>query len=275
MLVTCIEYHRARGEKETEAMLYHAGRKWFTSFSYYIKKEEAAAYGKAPKDLNDQFATWLRSWIEPKFSVRKNEHIGHWLVWLEEIGSDIFSLWIRGLKTEVDRRNNLYVQLGKSIIKEEQKKLVDLILEFKNDGDEAELSKLAYYLTDTSPNLAFLLYKHALEIEGKNGYKHKGGNFFIAAQNILHVALNYYPEGRTVALELAVPWGHRHPAIFHNAACIAAKMNKKEEALFYVECAVKYNYIELKLLFEDSDLDSIKNEERFKELVKNKSIVYN
>lgn len=60
----------------------------------------------------------------------------------------------------------------------------------------------------------------------------------------------------------------KNPMVYYNKACTLAKMGKKEEALTTLEKAVETGYRDYKWMEKDGDMSTLRDEERYKALVK-------
>lgn len=69
------------------------------------------------------------------------------------------------------------------------------------------------------------------------------------------------------AFSHAIGLGHRQPTCMYNVACGYALLNDKENALFWLDRALGSGFDQVSLLREDSDLDSLRSDQRFKDMV--------
>lgn len=65
----------------------------------------------------------------------------------------------------------------------------------------------------------------------------------------------------------AIGLGHRQATCMYNVACSYALLNDKENALFWLDRALGGGFDRVDLLKEDSDLDSLRSDARFKNIV--------
>ena len=75
-------------------------------------------------------------------------------------------------------------------------------------------------------------------------------------------------EGGLKLVERAVALQPDEVGVLYNAACIYATLERRDEALTYLERAVRNGYNHLAWLETDSDFDSLRDDPRFKALVK-------
>ncbi len=69
------------------------------------------------------------------------------------------------------------------------------------------------------------------------------------------------------AFSHAIGLGHRQATCMYNVACGYALLNDKENALFWLDRAFGGGFDRIDLLKEDSDLDSLRSDPRFKDIV--------
>ena len=69
------------------------------------------------------------------------------------------------------------------------------------------------------------------------------------------------------AFSHAIGLGHRQPTCMYNVACGYALLNDKENALFWLDRAFGSGFDRVDLLKDDSDLDSLRSDPRFKDIV--------
>ncbi len=67
--------------------------------------------------------------------------------------------------------------------------------------------------------------------------------------------------------EIAERAGNERPNLIYNLACIYSLAGNKKKALDYLEKAVKKGFNDLDLIKKDKDLDFIRNEKEFKEII--------
>jgi tetratricopeptide (TPR) repeat protein len=68
--------------------------------------------------------------------------------------------------------------------------------------------------------------------------------------------------------EIAEGAGNEHPNLIYNLACAYSLARNKKKALDYLGQAVKKGFNDLELLKKDKDLDFIRNEKKFKEIIR-------
>jgi tetratricopeptide (TPR) repeat protein len=71
-----------------------------------------------------------------------------------------------------------------------------------------------------------------------------------------------------IFLDIAVRAGNEHPNLIYNLACLYSKARNKKKALDYLQQAVKKGFNDLELIKKDKDLDFIRNEKEFKEIIR-------
>jgi Flp pilus assembly protein TadD len=100
--------------------------------------------------------------------------------------------------------------------------------------------------------------------EDKDKDNHDGEYWFSHAYS-LHQS-GHYVEAID-AFSHAIGLGHRQPTCMYNVACGYALLNDKENALFWLDRAFGSGFDRTDLLREDSDLDSLRSDSRFKDIV--------
>lgn len=138
MLLAAMKWHRAASEPLVEAMLYHAGRQWFTSFNSAFTKDAAKRFGAKPKDLSTQFFAWMGRWCAEKYwaDLTRLPSIGHWLVWFDKIGKTHIGELVGRVEAERDRRVALRDALETVTDEASAQAIVDQMLAY-SDAEEA------------------------------------------------------------------------------------------------------------------------------------------
>lgn len=75
------------------------------------------------------------------------------------------------------------------------------------------------------------------------------------------------------AFSHAIGLGHRQATCMYNVACGYALLNDKENALFWLDRALGGGFDQIDLLKEDSDLDSLRSDPRFKDIVQRAAMI--
>jgi tetratricopeptide (TPR) repeat protein len=68
--------------------------------------------------------------------------------------------------------------------------------------------------------------------------------------------------------EIALRAGSERPGLIYNLACVYSLAGNKKKALDYLRQAVKKGFNDLELIKKDKDLDLIRNEKEFKEIIR-------
>jgi tetratricopeptide (TPR) repeat protein len=68
--------------------------------------------------------------------------------------------------------------------------------------------------------------------------------------------------------DIAVRAGNERPNLIYNLACVYSLAGNKKKALNYLEQAVKKGFNDLEWIKKDKDLDFIRNEKEFKEIIR-------
>ncbi|MGD2090591.1 MAG: hypothetical protein PVH61_30745 [Candidatus Aminicenantes bacterium] len=197
-----------------------------------------------------------------------------------EAGEQLF----RGL-ADVNEFKNKALQLKNSKeFKQFQKE------EKKRDKKDAEfvrifirvMAMLKNSISADLPRLETVLRELKIRYLQKEADKSKGANKYDAAlgQRLLKdLTLNMTRQGsaylqksdyRRAALffEIALRAGNERPNLFYNLACVYSLAGNKKKALNYLEQAVKKGFNDLEWIKKDKDLDFIRNEKEFKEIIR-------
>jgi tetratricopeptide (TPR) repeat protein len=104
------------------------------------------------------------------------------------------------------------------------------------------------------------------EANNEDGDKedHDGASWFSHGYS-LHQSGHYIEA--IDAFSHAIGLGHRQATCMYNVACGYALLNDKENALFWLDRALGGGFDQINLLKEDSDLDSLRSDPRFKDIV--------
>lgn len=101
-------------------------------------------------------------------------------------------------------------------------------------------------------------------IENGDKENHDGASWFSQGYS-LHQSGHYIEA--IDAFSHAIGLGHRQATCMYNVACGYALLNDKENALFWLDRALGGGFDQINLLNEDSDLDSLRSDPRFKNIV--------
>jgi tetratricopeptide (TPR) repeat protein len=103
-------------------------------------------------------------------------------------------------------------------------------------------------------------------INSEDGDKeNQDGAFWFSHGYSLHQSGHYIEA--IDAFSHAIGLGHRQATCMYNVACGYALLNDKENALFWLDRALSGGFDQINLLKEDSDLDSLRSDPRFKSIV--------
>lgn len=100
--------------------------------------------------------------------------------------------------------------------------------------------------------------------EDRDKENHDGASWFGQGYS-LHQSGHYIEA--IDAYSHAIGLGHRQATCMYNVACSYALLNDKENALFWLDRALGGGFDRVDLLKEDSDLDSLRSDARFKNIV--------
>jgi len=186
-LLPALHYHRARRERDSEAIVYHAGRKWFgASIRHYINDAQAQRYGKPPRDLRARFASWLEHWLSAtEWNPATQVRLGHWITWFEDIGPKHVPV-AAAFIAEYERRESLRARLADARDETGARPLVEKLAP---TIDTVHAVKVHRRFCDRAPVAAFTLLEHAIANERGNGYRHSTGERVEAVISLVRATL--------------------------------------------------------------------------------------
>ena len=267
MLVTAMRYHAGRGERDIEALLYHAGMEWFTTFSYSVPKAQAKAYGARPKDLADQFMAWLERWLAGTHWIASTmTDLAHWLVWFDKIGKERCKARVEEFEAERDRRNALYAQLAEAQDEARARALVDLLAP---TATADRIAHVAHQLAQRAPLAAYELLDRAIANEGRTGFRSPRGDRVGAVVNIMYLALNQPALADKLAHVYEIARGYVLVSgynVHFNLACVACRLGKRTEALGHVARALALDFPSPQQIHDDNDLAPLRGDQVFEKL---------
>lgn len=268
MLTCAMAYHRARGDTAIEAMLYHAGRRWFTSFKHEFSPDEAASYGPRPRDLPAQFARWLESWVgttawEPIRSAR----LGHWLTWFADIGERWFPSLVAAFEHEREQRAALCEALKVAPDEAAARQLADQIMQ--RPGDPELIVRAAHGVMPRAPVVAYDLLLHAIRGERRNGYRYRDGDRVVAVVLLTYLPLNHAALADRIAEAYAIGRGYArtsNPNLHFNLACCAARLGRRDAAIGHAAHALARDFPSPRQIHDDNDLEPLRGDPQFEQI---------
>jgi hypothetical protein len=267
MLVTAMRYHRAVGEPAVEAMLYHAGMRWFTTFSYLVTKAEAEAYGPPPEDLPAQLAAWLARWIAAtEWDAATQPRLAHWLAWFDAIGKQHFAAQVAAFEAERDRRVALRERLRQVTGEAAASEIVAQLLP---TADTEDAASAFHALRAHAPVAAYELLLGALRHERREGYRFPRGYRVDAVTSLLWLPLNVpaLHERRAEAYEIGAGYELvRNAALHYNLGCIAARLGDRAAALRHVARSLALGFEPPRQLHDDESFASLRGDPEFEAL---------
>ena len=96
------------------------------------------------------------------------------------------------------------------------------------------------------------------------------GEYWFSRGYALHQADNYIEA--IDAFSRSIGLGYRQATAMYNVACGYALLNDKENALFWLDRSLAVGFDRADLLRDDSDLDPVRSDPRFKEIVQKVSV---
>jgi len=267
MLSICMRYHAARGESDVEAILYHAGMAWFTSFTYEVPKAQAKRFGARPTDFAAAFARWLERWVgHTAWDVTTQSRMGHWLVWFDTIGTQHVATQVAAFEMERDRRNALWEQLGAAMDEPSAGALVD---QLAPTADTEGACRIAAQFHQRAPLAAFALLDRAIANEHRQHYRYATGGRVNAVIMLTYLALNNAALADQLQHAYDVARGYvlvNNPALQYNLACVACRLGKRAESLGHVARALALDYAKPQQIHDDNDLASLVGDPVFEKL---------
>lgn len=267
MLSVVMRYHRARGERDVEAMLYHFGMAHFSSFSGEHTRAEAASYGKRPAALSHQVMAWFERWIgESHWTVATQPRLPHWLVWFDKLESDAVALRRAEFRAENTRRGALYEELMAAPDEAAARPLVEQLAPTADTDIAVRVSSV---LRPRAPLGAFALLRRAISNERRTGYRYKTGERVNAVVSLAFLALNQPALAETLAdvYEIARGYSRVNNAGLHfNLACVAARLDQRDDALRAVGLALALDWPDPEQIRRDNDLVALHGDPEFEAL---------
>jgi hypothetical protein len=267
LLVTAMHYHRAAGEPAVEAMLYHAGMRWLTTFTYHVTKAETKAYGAPADDLPAQLAAWFGRWIAAtQWNPATQPRLGHWLVWFDAIGKDHFRDQIAAFEAERDRRIVLRDQLSRATGEATARSLIEQLLPTADTEDAARAFRA---LRPHAPLAAYDFLLGAIRNERCEGYRFPRGERVDAITSLLWLTLNVpaLHERRREAYDLATGYVLvRTSALHYNLGCVAAHLGERAAALRHVARALALDWAHPQQIHDVEDLANLRGDPEFEQL---------
>jgi hypothetical protein len=267
MLVTAMRYHRAAGEPAVEATLYHAGMRWFTTFTYHVTKAQAKAYGSAPEDLPERFAAWLARWVAgAEWSAAAQPRLGHWLVWFETIGEPCFPDQIAAFEAERDRRAAARARLPEAADEATARALIEQLLP---TADTEDAARAFHALRERAPVAAYDFLLGAIRNERRCGYRFPRGERVDAVTSLLWLALNVPALRERLPEAYEIGAGYvlvRNPALHGNLGCAAARLGDRAAALRHVGRALALDWEDPRQIHDDEVFASLRGDRDFEQL---------
>ena len=267
MLSTAMRYHRARGERELEALLYHFGIAHFSSFSGEHTRAEVATYGKRPAALLQQVMAWFEHWIGAShWTVATQSRLGHWLGWFDKLGVDAVGPRLAEFTAERDRRGTLYEQLMAAPDEAAARTLVEQLA----PTARTDIAVRTFHaLHPRAPLGAFDLLRRAIANERRTGFRHKTGEQVSAVVSLTFLALTQPALAETLAEVYEVARGYMgvdNAELHFNLACVAARLDRRDDALRAVARSLALDWPEPEQIRRDNDLVVLHGDAAFEAL---------
>jgi hypothetical protein len=267
MLATAMRYHAARGERDVEAMLYHAGMQWFTAFSYEVPPQHAEQYTTEPADLPQQFLAWLERWLgETHWKPAAMTNLAHWLVWFDKIGADVCAQRIAEFAAERDRRDALLLELAQAPDEVTARAFVDQLA--PAIGSEAAFRAFTTFHT-RAPLAAYQLLDRGIANDRREGFRYHTGERVNAVICLTYLALNHSALDSVLPSAYDIARGYilvKNPALHFNLACCACRLGKRTGALGHIARALELGFADPRQIQDDNDLAPLRGDPVFEKL---------
>ncbi|HEY5933955.1 MAG TPA: hypothetical protein VIU61_04955, partial [Kofleriaceae bacterium] len=265
MLRTAMRYHARADEREDEALLFHAGLAWFTTFSSGQSKSATKKYGAAPADLGARFAAWFARWLEgtPHWDLSRLTRIGHWLVWFDKLGVKDTER-VAPFIVERDRRSKLRADLEVAPDEQAARALVDQLAGVHEVDDVHWVFRKLF---GRLPVAAYHLLCDAIARENRVGYR---GNLDAETfVTFIHIVMTTPALADRLEDTFRIVRGwrlQRHANLHHNIACLANRLGHREAALEHVASALREGHADPNQLHDDADLRTLHGDPAFEQL---------
>lgn len=268
MLRAAMKWHQAASEPLVEAMLFHAGRQWFTSWNIEFTKDEAKRFGERPKDLPAQFLAWMVRWCGAKFfgDLTALPRIGHWLVWLDKIGKKLAGDLVTRIEAERDRRVELLTALEAATDEASAQTIVDKMLAF---ADAEDASAAFHKIRTVAPRAAYAFLAGTITTEGRNHYRYPRGQRVDAIVCLTWLTLNVPALADKIEEAYEIGRGYmliNNAALHFNLACCAARIDRRTDALGHVARSLALEFPNPQQIHDDNDLEPLRGDPAFEQI---------
>ncbi|MEZ4362761.1 MAG: hypothetical protein R3B48_21400 [Kofleriaceae bacterium] len=263
MLVSAMGFHRAANEPAVEAMLFHAGKTWFSTFTYHFTKAESKRFGDKPKDLATQFAAWFIGWCGIHLVPVTQPRLGHFLVWFKEVGVKAFGDFPARFEQERDHRVKLRAALDDA---PDEEAAHALITELLPSADTEDASRAFHRIRERAPLAAYRYLLGTLRNERRNFYRYASGQRVDAVVSAMYLTLNVPELAEKLEEAYAIGRGYtlvNNAALHFNLACCAARLGERAQALEHVARALALNWPNPQQIHDDNDLASLRGDPAF------------
>ncbi|HUS29757.1 MAG TPA: hypothetical protein VMZ53_14735 [Kofleriaceae bacterium] len=267
MLTTAMRYHAARGEHDVEAMLYHAGITYFSTFSYSVPKTQVKQYGPRPSDISARFFAWLERWLSVSvWKPAQMLNVAHWLVWFDSIGVDVCAARVAEFTAERDRRLALYKRLEMAPDEATAREVIDELAPVVS----AETAARAFpTFHERAPLAAFDLLDRGIANERREGFRYPTGDRVNAIVCLTYLALNQPALEGKLAHVYAIARGYvlvKNAGLHFNLACVACRLGMRTEALGHIARSLELGFPNPLQIHDDNDLAPLRGDAVFEKL---------
>ncbi|MFN0251945.1 MAG: TPR end-of-group domain-containing protein [Kofleriaceae bacterium] len=268
MLRVAMKWHAAASEPLVEAMLYHAGREWFSSWTSEFTKDQAKKYGVRPPDLSAQFIAWMVRWCGEKYfrELTTLPRIGHWLVWFDKVGKSIAGELASRVEAERDRRVAMRAALEAAPDEATAQALVDQMLAF---ADPEDASAMFHKIRTNAPLAAYAYLVGTITSEGRNHYRYPRGQRVDAIVCLTYLTLNNPPLASKIEEAYEIGRGYmlvNNASLQFNLACCAARLDRRTDALGHVARSLALDFPNPQQIHDDNDLVPLLGDPAFEQI---------
>ncbi len=268
MLRAAMKWHAAASEPLVEAMLFHAGRAWFTSWSYEFTKTEAKRFADKPEDLSEQFIAWMARWCAEKYwtDLSRLPRIGHWLVWFKTIGTTAVGELVGRVEAERDRRVALRKALEAATDEASAQAIVDQML---LHADPEDASRAFHLIRAVAPLAVHALLVGTITSEGRCHYRYPRGQRVDAIICLTWLALNTPALADRIEEAYEIGRGYmlvNNAALHFNLACCAARLGRRTDALGHVARSLALDFPTPEQIHDDNDLAPLRGDPAFEQI---------
>lgn len=236
-LLAAMRFHRARGDRSTEAMLYHAGMKWVTYFKGASKSLDAKRYGDRPASLATQFVAWLDRWTGIMTGdIAKQPGLHIWSAWLHELGAKLVGARSEEVVVEERRREAVVGELA-AVRDEKSAQAIFERIEWFVTPHMVTQRRVLEPMCTHAPKTAFAILARARANQALSPYTGSGEE---AVMLSLALSVPILRKELRAAYETAIRTGTAVHDQHVDRACAAMRLGLRDAALGHLRDALSY-----------------------------------